>query len=237
MCAHACEKEPVIDNKAMENTSTADILKSLEELYLKGSFDEAMGLLIKNKSLFNNSDYHYNLGTILVKNNDLGAGRYNFEMALKESQFNTLARNNLEFLMTKLQANDLSTSTVFTDKFLNKSMQLGTDIVLSFSLILVLIVLSLYKFKKIINKRILAILVVISLMPSAAHYFIKSKYKIAIALSDQKILEGPSGVYGAIGDLDAGAKIILGEENKQWIMIEYPRHYAGWVKKDLLGNL
>ncbi|EQC45124.1 SH3 domain protein [Bacteriovorax sp. BSW11_IV] len=221
----------------MENTSTSDILKSLEELYLNGNYDEAMGLLIKNKSLFSNSDFHYNLGTILVKNNDLGAGRYNFEMALKESPFNIKARNNLDFLMKKLPLNDLSTSEVTSDKVINFSMKMGTDLVLSFSLILVLLLAILLRMGKITKKRIFALLVVLSLMPSGAHYFIKSKYKVAIALQNQKILEGPSGVYGMIGELAAGAKIILGEENKKWVMVEYPKQYAGWVKKDLLGNL
>jgi uncharacterized protein YgiM (DUF1202 family) len=72
-------------------------------------------------------------------------------------------------------------------------------------------------------------------------YFFKqfylSKIKTAISLDVVEIHEGPSKVFAKIGSVRAGEKVLVGEENNEWIYISYPRSLNGWIDKNKVGIL
>ncbi|MDD0854810.1 hypothetical protein HBN50_17005 [Halobacteriovorax sp. GB3] len=221
----------------MENTSTTEVLKSLESLYLKGEFGKALELLIKSKTQFPTAEFHYNMGTVLAKQGDFAAARYNFELAIKNGTFSSAIKNNLEFTKTQLAITDISNSRESWELWLDRSLSVPYEATFSIVLVLLLGLTLLFRFNKIKSKIVYGLVSALLLAIPLCHMGLHKKFDIAINLKDQEIYEGPSSVYDSIGKLDAGAKIILGQIDKDWVMVEYPLKYAGWVKRETLGNL
>ncbi len=223
----------------MGNGNTVKDAKSsnatFESLYLKSEYKKAIELLIQNKEQFSSGNFHYNLGLAHAKLNDFGLARFHFEKAINVGMKHTAAFNNLEYVKSKLQVNDLSNSDRFSDRFVSASLDFPVDAFIMLSLILALIALLIVKMKKITSKLKISLIILSSFIPLAYYFLFLSNINSAIALKDMPIYEGPSKVFQEKGNLKAGAKIIVGDFKEGWFFIQNPQDLAGWVKKDDLG--
>lgn len=209
-----------------------DLGKSLEALYLKGDYQEAQKVLLAHKDQFEPGVFHYNLGTTLMKMGNFAAGRYHLEKALKNGYVDSKVIHNLSVAKGHLGVSDIESSKKPLDMLLSISLDVPFSLYLSLTLIFALLVLVLYKFKKIMKGYLVIAALVLSLIPVLYSLLFVGQYNYAVALSDTPLREGPSQIYGEISKVKAGSKFIVGEMQDGWYYIQSPNFLAGWVKKD-----
>lgn len=219
----------------MENTSTVDLLKSLEAHYLKNEFQETQNLLLKAKDNYPRSLFHYNLGTVQAKAGEMGAARYNVEKSLKLGFYNSKSLNNLNYIKNTLSLNDLSTSTSYFDRGIDYLLLIPGDFYLTASLILVLMFTVAANFFRKIKIWVSVLVLLIALLPIGVNHFLLKRIHHAIVLKDIPVYEGPSKIYEKTYELPEGSKIIIGDKKKDWFFIKYPISLSGWVERDNLG--
>ena len=95
---------------------------NFEELYLKKDYKGAANYLLQNKQQLNSGIFHYNLGTVYSKMGDYPAARFHLEKAIKEGYINSSSLNNLTYIKTQLQVDDLSTSSNLPDQLMNSAL-------------------------------------------------------------------------------------------------------------------
>lgn len=208
---------------------------SFDELYLKKDFKGAAQYLLDNKQQLDAGIFHYNLGTVYSKMGDLAAGRFHLEKALQEGYINSSSLNNLTFVKTKLEVDDLTTSTSLPDQFINISSTIPVPAYYSFTLVFWLMLVFMIRFHKIQKKWIMIICFLISLGPLLFSNFYVKKINYAIALKDIPLYEGPSKIFNEKGRVKAGSKIVLGELKEGWFYVKFPLALSGWISKDQLG--
>lgn len=234
----------------MKNTSTVPATKSsqadsheaiqstaqsFEALYLKKDYKGAVDYLLKNKQQLSSGIFHYNLGTVYSKLGDFPAARFHLEKAVKEGYINSSSLNNLAYVKTQLQVDDLSTSTLLPDELMNTALAIPNAAYLSFSLILLLGGLFLIKAKKIKRTFTIVLAVFLIAAPLLFSKFYLENVNYAVAFKDIPLYEGPSKIFSEKGKVRAGSKIILGEFKEGWFYVEFPISLAGWINKDQIG--
>ena len=223
----------------MENTNTTKTPKSrpasFEELYAAKDYKGAINFLLQNKQHFDSGTFHYNLGTTYAKLGEFGAARFNLEKALENGMYNSATLNNLSFVQSKIDAEDLSTSTSAIDQVIHYSLKIPSEAYLSTSLFILLIFLIMIKIKKITNKMVITIFILIALIPFTLSKSWVASLNPAVALKEISVYEGPSKVFQEKGKIRPGAKIVLGEFKDGWYFVKYPINLSGWVNKDNLG--
>ncbi len=216
----------------MENTSTSQILSSLESLYLKKKFREAKLLLLDNKKLFSPGHFSYNMGTLYAKTNSLAAARYHLEKAKSHGFYDTKLINNLEVVKSNLNVSDISNSPSWYDRSIDKAMGISDGVYLSFTLIFVLLIMIFIKLRWIKQLKIMVLLLCLSVSPYAYKKCYLEKINFAISLKEVVVREGPSAIYGEINRLKAGTKFLIGDIDNGWLYIKYPLSQVGWVYRD-----
>lgn len=234
----------------MENTSTAPVTKSsqgtghiqvesiratFEELYLKKDYKGAASYLLQNKEQFDSGIFYYNLGTVYSKMGDYPAARFHLEKSIKENYVNSASLNNLTYVRSQLEVDDLSTSTNWGDQFMNYSLFLPSTAYLMLSLFLLLWGVWLLKTKKLLKKTSIALFVLVIIAPMIFSSQYLNKIHYAVALKDIPLYEGPSKVFSEKGKLKAGSKVILGDFREGWFYVKFPISLTGWINKDQLG--
>jgi hypothetical protein len=235
----------------MKNTSTTPLTKSSEasarkplsvsqkasfdELYLKKDFKGAAQYLLDNKQQMDSGIFHYNLGTVYSKMGDLAAARFHLEKALQEGYINSASLNNLTFVKTKLEVDDLTTSTSLPDQFINMASTIPASAYFSFTLAFWLILAIMIRFNKIQKKWLMIVCFLLSLSPLLFSNFYVKNINYAIALKDTPLYEGPSKIFNEKGRVKAGSKIVLGELKEGWFYVKFPLSLSGWINKDQLG--
>jgi hypothetical protein len=235
----------------MKNTNTTPLTKSSEasarkplsvsqkvsfdELYLKKDFKGAAQYLLDNKQQMDSGIFHYNLGTVYTKMGDLAAARFHLEKALQEGYINSSSLNNLTFIKTKLEVDDLTTSTSFPDQFINIASTVPASAYLSMTLALWLILAIMIRFHKIQKRWLIIVYFFISLSPLMFSNLYVKNINYAIALKDSPLYEGPSKIFNEKGRVKAGSKIVLGELKEGWFYVKFPLSLSGWINKDQLG--
>lgn len=213
----------------------SEVLKSLESLYTQERYTEALELLEKSQDALPLGQFHYNLGTLYLKMNQVGPARYHLETALNEGFVHSALFNNLSYLQQQLNLVDLSRSSSILDRLYNFSLSTPQEIYL---LIFLLLILSGCVFFKFFRLRRWAFSLPFFLGATLTAYMylgVVRTSRVAVALNDAEVLEGPSKLYTQKFQLPAGAKIILGKEADDWFYIERPLHFSGWVKMSDLG--
>lgn len=220
----------------MNDTNTLEILKSLEGLYLEGRYSEALELLDKKRDIFSSEIFYFNYGTILGRMGDLGAGRYYLEKARFENLFSTETQNNLNYVVSRLDLEDLTNSSSFFDRSLDLFLSFPPSFYLLLSFLLLLTFL-LYRYWKGIRSLWLNIaLLVVCFVPYLFSYVL-SGHNVGIVVEDFQIRQGPSSIYDDSGLLPAGAKIIVGREYNGWHFVKRPSFYTGWIKEESFMSL
>ncbi|MFA6237124.1 MAG: SH3 domain-containing protein [Bacteriovorax sp.] len=233
----------------MKNTSTSSVTKSpeaithklsetsspLEDFYLKKDYKGAANYLLQNKQQFDSGIFHYNLGTVYSKLGDQPAARFHLEKAIKEGYINSSSLNNLTYVKTQLQVDDISTSSSFPDQLMNTVLTVPASAYLSISLLLLLCGISLFKSKKLIRKTSIAAYILLIAAPVAFSNLYVEQINYAVAFKDVPLYEGPSKIFSEKGTVKAGSKIILGEFKEGWFYVKFPISLAGWISKEQLG--
>ncbi len=209
--------------------------KIFEDFYVKNDFKAAASYLIQNKQQLKSGIFHYNLGTVYSKMGDMAAARFHLEKAIKDGHINSSTLNNLSFVKTQLQVDDLSTSSNLYDQVMNSALAFPSSAYLTLTLVLVLAAMVLLRMKKIIGRISFAICLVFALVPIYFSTIYLKDINYAIAFKDIPIYEGPSKIFSEKGKVRAGSKMILGEFKEGWFYVKYPISLAGWVGKDQLG--
>lgn len=220
---------------APQNTSESTVPLSFEELYLKKDYKGAANYLLQNKQQLSSGIFHYNLGTVYSKMGDYPAARFHLEKAIKEGYINSSSLNNLSFVKTQLQVDDLSTSSMLPDQLMNSALSIPGSAYLSFSLVLLLLGLVLMKSKKLVRKTSIILFAVLIATPILFSQLYLDKVNYAVAFKDVSLYEGPSKIFSEKGKVRAGSKIILGEFKEGWFYVKFPISLAGWINKDQLG--
>lgn len=208
---------------------------SFDELYLKKDYKGAAQYLLKNKQQFDSGIFHYNLGTVYSKMGDQATARFHLEKALQDGYINNSSLNNLNFVKSQLDVDDLTTSTSFPDQFVNYASSLPVMGYVSMTLVLLVIFTLSARLKKIEKKWAMALAFLIAFMPMIFALTYVKNINHAIALKDIPVYEGPSKIFNEKGKVRAGSKIILGEFKDGWFYIEFPLSLSGWINKDQLG--
>ena len=232
----------------MKNTNTIRVAKSpeaplknpstegsFEDLYLKKDYKGAANYLLQNKQQMSSGIFHYNLGTVYAKMGDLPAARFHLEKSIKEGYINSSSLNNLAYIKTKLQVDDLSTSPEWQDQLMNATLAFPMSGYLSLTLIITLVGLLFIRMKKMTKKITMALFIILALFPIAYSALYLEKINYAIAFKDVTLYEGPSKIFQDKGKIHAGSKIILGEFKEGWFYVKFPISLTGWVSKDQLG--
>ncbi len=240
----ACKLLAMGDNYFMKNNNIDQMIKSpsvsgtlnFEQLYVKKEFKAAANWLIQNKQQYSSGIFHYNLGTVYSKMGDYSAARFHLEKAIKMGYINSSSLNNLNFIKSQLQVDDISTSNSVIDQFMNSSLAVPSSAYLSMTLVMMIIVLLLIKSKKLVGKMTIATLLVIALFPLAYSSLYLDSVNYAVAFKETTLYEGPSKIFQEKGKIKSGSKIILGEYRDGWFYVKYPISLAGWASKDQLGQ-
>lgn len=226
-------RSPLSENQKSSNAGLSN--QNFESLYLQKNYKGAAQYLLANKQQFDSGIFHYNLGTVYSKLGDQAAARYHLEKAIKEGYVNSASLNNLNFVKSQLQIDDLSTSVSLTDKVMNFSLNFPPQAYLSVTLIFVLLTMILIRTRKITSRMVISLALLLALVPIGYSTLYISRVNYAVALKEIPLYEGPSKIFNEKGKIRAGSKIILGEFKDGWFFVEYPLSLAGWVGKDQLG--
>lgn len=225
-------KSPLV---SAQKTMEASVNVTFEALYLKKDYKGAANFLLQNKQQLSSGIFHYNLGTVYSKMGDYPAARFHLEKAIKEGYINSSSLNNLTYIKSQLSIDDISTSTNLPDQLMNISLTIPPAAYGSFSLILLLLGITLLKSKKLVKKTSILFLVALIAAPLLFSVGYLDKVNYAIAFKEVPIYEGPSKIFTEKGKVKAGSKIILGEYKEGWFYIKFPISLAGWINKDQLG--
>jgi hypothetical protein len=118
---------------------------------------------------------------------------------------------------------------------MNTALTIPPAAYLSFSLIFLLLGITLLKSKKLIKKTSMVFFIALIVTPILFSQGYLDKINYAVAFKDISIYEGPSKIFSEKGKVKAGSKIILGEYKEGWFYIKFPISLAGWISKDQLG--
>lgn len=216
--------------------SKGEDLAKLEKLYTGGEFDKAIDVLLSNKTKLDTGVFHFNLGTMYAKKGEFAIGRFHLEKSLHEGLSSKELYYNLNGVKHNLAQTGVSADNGFVDDAILDFASFPLDIYLLATLFLTAITLTIYRFTNlIIKKRVVAILLVLSLSPLLMQKVYFNERKLAITLKEIPVREGPSEIYSQSRLLPAGEKILLGSFYEGWYRILVPMNISGWIKKDDIG--
>lgn len=222
-------------SEAVKTASTPHAKSTFDELYLKKDYKGAAQYLLDNKKQFESGIFHYNLGTVYSKMGDQATARFHLEKAISEGYINSSSLNNLAFVKSQLQVDDLSTSTSLPDQVVSTMTSIPMAGYFSMTLFLVLIFTLMIRLKKIQKKWIMVVVMLLSLTPVFISNFYVKNINYAVVLKEVPLYEGPSKIFSEKGKVRAGSKVVLGQLKDGWFYIEFPISLSGWISKDQLG--
>jgi len=219
----------------MADTNINKQVKELEQLYLNGKFEELKSKLIKDRDSLSPGVFHYNLGTVLAKEGNLAAARYNLEKAKDLGFQHPALYKNISAVKKNVEVKSYA-EVPLDVKVLEAFVFTPETVFILVSLCLALFVSLLYRFKVFKNKLVLVLcLFILSTPVLIKKYYYDTNYLTGINIKDTKIYEGPSEIYEPLKEVVGGQKVILGKSYEEWIFINWPVEYAGWVKRQDLG--
>lgn len=227
------ERKPL--SESHKAATEAHSKSTFDELYLKKDYKGAAQYLLDNKKQFESGIFHYNMGTIYSKMGDQATARFHLEKAIQDGYINSSSLNNLAFVKSQLQVDDLSTSTSLPDQIISTATAIPMSGYFSMTLLLVLVFSLMIRFKKIQKKWIMAVVLLLALTPVLFSNFYVKNINYAVALKEIPLYEGPSKIFSEKGKVRAGSKVVLGQFKDGWFFVEFPISLSGWISKDQLG--
>jgi len=221
----------------MTNNNTATALKSVQQHYIKKEYSEAIDDLFKLKDKIDNGLFHYNLGSLYIKEGNLGAARYNLEKSKSLGFKNGIVKKNIEFIQSRPEVVGLQKSDHYFESTLHFITETSTRNISITCLLIAILILSYVIIRKMWHSTRLAVFTLLLLVPVGLKFYSTQVWRQAVILKDANILEGPSKVFEASGKLSSGSKVIISREHMGWYFVRYPMNYSGWVKREMLGLL
>ncbi|MFZ4712812.1 MAG: tetratricopeptide repeat protein [Bacteriovoracaceae bacterium] len=218
----------------MNNSTTNELLKSLETLYTKAKYQEAIDLLLKNKESFDPGLFHYNLGSLYLKNKNLPVARFHLEKAYHLGFQVEEVLNNIKVTEAGLDLSTLESSgNQFTDNFY-QALFLPASYMVGYFLMISLIVLWIKKWKK-VSWLATSLFFLLLVSPLIVKFSLSQSLNVAVALKASHSKEGPSAIFENNHDIPAGLRLIVTKPKEGWYFIQYPTHLSGWIKSEDLG--
>ena len=219
----------------MSNTNTMNILKSVEDLYLKGDYQSAINELLKAKSQLDAGLFHFNLGTLHLKQNSLGPARYNLEKA-KSIGFNySIVKKNINVIKADQSIVDISNGGTYFNQAMINTIETPMYMFGLSALLISIVLILLARYKKISLQSFAILFLLIVAAPFSIKFYTYSQLDDVVVMQDSSILEGPSKIYSENGTIKAGSKVIIGKKLNNWYLIEYPDQVSGWIHREKIG--
>ncbi len=212
----------------------SDLLKSLEGLYTQGKVEEAINLLKENEQSLDRPLFHYNLGTMLVKNKQLPQARFHLEVAKILGFKPSMVDNNIEYVKENLGLMRLEEPRTLSENYYRTMEGIPREYFVSFFLVCILI--GLYFYRKLKRAWVLILFICLSMTFPLAKVYQNQLVKVGIVSTDTPLREGPSEVFEQTGELPAGLKVFISEiRDGSWYFVESPKPFRGWVELKYLN--
>jgi hypothetical protein len=179
--------------------------------------------------------FHYNLGTLQVKLGNYALGRYHLEKAINQGFANEKSYKNLTVSKNLLKQNGMVDVNHWSTEIKFRFLSGPSDLILTFSLLLVLLGIFISRKRMNLKKVILALSM--GLLPYLYGVYLLNSTNIGITLGEVVVYEGPSKIFPSSGSIPAGSKLILSSIKDDWFFIKGPEGYVGWIEKSQLGIL
>ena len=88
----------------MSEHGNSQLTKQLQELYINKKYDDAISLMLTEKKTFDAGQFHFNLGSLYIKQNNFPPAKFNLKKSIKSGGFIPGAFHNLNFIESKIQA-------------------------------------------------------------------------------------------------------------------------------------
>jgi hypothetical protein len=217
----------------LEDTTIEDVLKTVEALYAQKNYSEALKTLELNKRDISPGVWHYNVGTVFGKLENLPLARYHLMMADLVGFNSQEVSVNKNIIEIKLDIPKLEKANSASDYFIKGGIEASQGILTTLSLILV--ILGIVNMWKKSSYKVFAVLLTSALFVIGLNYWIKSWTKV-IVISSQNIQQGPSVIFPSRDELPVGVMLIISKKG-EWSKIIYPSRFQGWIKNAGLKEL
>lgn len=166
----------------------------------------------------------FELGIKNYQQSEYAKARLYFEKALLHAENKKELAHNIELVKTKLHLEDIESNQDFL------TTTLRTPLAFFFTLATFVLLLSVISYLRKKTTLFYTLSFFLFLLMAGVG-FIKSQYYFAINLQEQNIYTGSSMAMPKNGKLPAGLKFIVKKKNEnEWIFIESPKDFQGWVK-------
>lgn len=217
----------------MEDTTIEVALKTFQDYYVKKDYKSALQTLQSHQSKLPRGLLHYNLGTVYGKLENWPLARYHLLMAEKNGFDSRELEQNKKLVEERLDVVRLEKPLNAMDYGVKFSTSISGEVLTTLGLIILLVGMLFLKKKPSLMRALVLILLVLS--PLCLNWWI-STWPRSIATEPQAILEGPSGIFSAKGELMPGT-LVISLDKGQWQEIIWPSRFSGWVKRSALKEL
>ncbi len=221
----------------MEKVKANEWVQNLKKLYVEADYNGVENKLRQNKDAYSDGVYYYNVGTVHIKKGEIGLGRYGLEKALIHGFQSPQVFHNLDLVREKIQVEDISSSGFFNYSGIERLKMFSFDNYLSFTLLCLIFVVWLMRFKFLEPKIRRVFLILLVCAPLLFQTFYLNKISFAVVLRKSQVYEGPSKIYSKVFELEEGSKILLSQKSGKWYLISSPSQMRGWVHEQVIGKL
>lgn len=218
----------------MSDHNINETLKTVEDFYLKEQYQAALDLLVKSKDQLDAGLYHFNLGTIYAKQGNYPVARFHLEKSIKKGFYSSEVSNNLKYVNEQLSLDQASMVASPIPRLILQAKLIPSDFYVAISLMGICTILFLMKLAVIKKLFFKTLFIVISLTPLLFLYYLSTVH-LAIVLGKAEVREGPSKIYKSKNELEAGTKLVIGDQYENWFFVKYPEVKSGWVNRESVG--
>ena len=208
-------------------------MKTFEGFYLKKDYVNALKTLEGQQKDIDLGLWHYNMGSVLAEMNNWPMARFHFLLSEKSGLNTKQLNQNLLLVEEKLDITRLEKPLSTSDYLLKASFVAADGLLVTLGFLILAV--GIYFLKKKPSLKSAAIFVVAVFTPLMLDLWIDA-WPRKIVTSNKVIYEGPSALFGPLGELPQGVMILTNEKDG-WEEIIYPSRFAGWIKPEDLKSL
>jgi len=212
-----------------------EALTEAKKFFVNKDYDQAIDVILKAKSTLDPGLFHYNIGSLYLKKNNLGPARFHLEKAREQGFTFPMLYKNLEFINSKAEIYDPSKAKSLEETVVAKFLDTPMNMFLILSLLLTSLSLLLFRFKYKGRGLVLGLLLVIALIPTVTKFSLERGLRVGVALQDLRVYEGPSKIYTDFGVISSGSRVILNQAHDGWSYVMSPKEIRGWVEIKEIG--
>lgn len=221
----------------MKSTQASALTQSVMEHYKKLEFADAIKIMLDNKEVFDPGDFHYNLGTLFLKQRNFVGARFHLEKALKVGRLESDAINNLETSKVALGVEEIESQKSFWSKGADTLYSIPVSYFITLGLLIGIVFLIQMKLRKMRDSVAFLMVLGLGFLPFVIKIAFFNQAQFAITFKEVELREGPASVFEVTRTLPQGLKIAIGEKTEGWVMVKSPVEYSGWAPLKDLGVL